>query len=101
MIDGPHIRGASPVALFINPMSAFASARLVGSANSLTNDVTLTAVGLVLLNAIVCLLPPGWNLAHSRAASRSPRPSVSPRFHVFRASPFLARACLMSQIEKA
>jgi hypothetical protein len=55
MIDGPHIRAASPVAVFINPMSAFASARLAGSANALTNAVTLIAVGFVLFAAIAYL----------------------------------------------
>jgi hypothetical protein len=43
------------VAVFINPMSAFASARLAGSANALTNAVTLIAVGFVLFAAIAYL----------------------------------------------
>src|SRR5580698_922661 len=56
MIDTPHIRGASPVAFFINVINCFASARLIGSAKSLTNALTLIAVGLVLFAAIACLL---------------------------------------------
>jgi hypothetical protein len=52
MIEAPHIFGSSPVARFIKLISAFASDRLAGSANALTNEATLVSVGFVLLAAI-------------------------------------------------
>src|ERR1035438_208532 len=51
MMDGPHIFGFSPEALFIIATSALASAWRVLS-NASINAATLTLVGLILLSAI-------------------------------------------------
>jgi hypothetical protein len=57
MIEGPHNFGFSPVARLIKPSSAFASHRLAGSANALTNEATLLSLGFVLLAAIARIIP--------------------------------------------
>jgi hypothetical protein len=51
MIDGPHILGFSPVALFIILITAFASKRRAGSRAS-TNAATLASVALVLFTVM-------------------------------------------------
>src|SRR5271170_6653776 len=48
MMDGPHMCGFSPAALFINLTSALASVRRVWSVMAFRNAVTLNLVGLVL-----------------------------------------------------
>jgi hypothetical protein len=73
------------VAVFINPISAFASARLAGSAKALTNAVTLIAVGFVLFAAIAYLYLVNFSIsavelpvpspAHSSVCQKHPSPN--------------------------